>query len=568
MDERVARIVKNLSTWEELRQFEANAKRMGRLTDEMTIAIQVRATELGLALIAEKTGLQVTNLTPVQQKIVTVVSEYVGIMRQQGRHPGRTLEQLRNRGLIDAAEAAVCRATPTRGFEVLRDADLEDLSYEQIVMDHPDEFSPRALWFAKRTLGYPNTSETAPVEKYGDTQTRTATLLNWLKEQAAANSGYIPTFTNADAAHVMGMDDMQRFGQVHGNIQSRIDYACFLCNLPPLGCAADAPFSRAWGQQGRDWAFPVDQMQAAAHIRVWLPADFDQVLRETERLPGQAHLVWKEIFANDEAQIKTWALSFGEIAAPTRAVDAGVKRNPPWTRDELILALNLYLHHRASPPGKDSPEVAELSSILNDMGRVLGLGDADTYRNPNGVYMKMMNFRRFDPEYTNDGKVGLTRGNKDEEVVWEEFAGDPSRLATVCAAIKSVILEHATDAELSGAGEPDIAEADEGRILTRLHRVRERSRKLVEQAKVAALKKHGRLFCEACGFDFREKYGVAGEGLIDVHHTKPVHTLAEGDKTRLEDLALLCSNCHRVVHSSRRWLTVEQVSALVRQRDR
>ncbi|RSK73865.1 hypothetical protein EJ774_25340, partial [Pandoraea apista] len=58
---------------------------------------------------------------------------------------------------------------------------------------------------------------------------------------------------------------------------------------------------------------------------------------------------------------------------------------------------------------------------------------------------------------------------------------------------------------------------------------------------------------------------TAGEGLIDVHHTKPVHTLAEGEITRLEDLALLCSNCHRVVHSSRRWRTVEEVAALVRQ---
>ncbi|QCP51635.1 HNH endonuclease [Trinickia violacea] len=233
-------------------------------------------------------------------------------------------------------------------------------------------------------------------------------------------------------------------------------------------------------------------------------------------------------------------------------------------RDELILALELYLQHRASPPGKDSPEVAELSSLLNDMGCALGLDEPDTYRNPNGVYMKMMNFRRFDPEYTKEGKVGLTRGNKDEKKVWNEFASDSERLAIVCSAIKLAIQRYSADAELSGADDPAIAEAEEGRILTRLHRVRERSRKLVEQAKTAALKKHGRLFCEACGFDFREKYGPIGEGLIDVHHTKPVHTLTEGDTTKLEDLALLCSNCHRVVHSSRRWLSVEQVSDLVR----
>jgi predicted RNA-binding protein with PUA-like domain len=50
--------------------------------------------------------------------------------------------------------------------------------------------------------------------------------------------------------------------------------------------------------------------------------------------------------------------------------------------------------------------------------------------------MKMMNFRRFDPEYTSEGKVGLTRGNKDEEVVWNEFSSNPECLAAAVAAIR------------------------------------------------------------------------------------------------------------------------------------
>jgi hypothetical protein len=54
----------------------------------------------------------------------------------------------------------------------------------------------------------------------------------------------------------------------------------------------------------------------------------------------------------------------------------------------------------------------------------------------NGVYMKMMNFRRFDPEYASEGKVGLTRGNKDEEVVWNEFSSNPECLAAAVAAIR------------------------------------------------------------------------------------------------------------------------------------
>jgi len=245
---------------------------------------------------------------------------------------------------------------------------------------------------------------------------------------------------------------------------------------------------------------------------------------------------------------------------------ADEKKNPPWSRDELILALDLYLRHRTAPPGKTSKEVKALSDLLNRMGAALGQAEAATYRNPNGVYMKMMNFRRFDPEYTAGGKVGLTRGNKDEAVVWQQFAGDPNHLSAVVAAIRLAVDQNAADQGLAGGDEPGIQEAEEGRVLTRLHRQRERSRRLVEARKAQALKQLGRLFCEACGFDFAATYGAVGDGLIECHHTKPVHTLTEGAKTRLDDLALLCANCHRVIHATRPWMPLDQLQALLKSR--
>ena len=45
--------------------------------------------------------------------------------------------------------------------------------------------------------------------------------------------------------------------------------------------------------------------------------------------------------------------------------------NPDWTRDELILALNVYLKHRPNPPGKGSPEIVGLSRTLNRLGERL-----------------------------------------------------------------------------------------------------------------------------------------------------------------------------------------------------
>lgn len=568
MDEWLVKTINNLKSWEELAQFESNVREKNRLTEEIADAINVRATDLGSGFISEKTGLDLTELTLAEKKIIQVVSEYVVIMKRQGKYPGRTLEQLKNRGLLESAEISVCRSSPTLGFQNLLDTHHEELSYEKIVVDHPDEFSPRAIWFSRKTLGLPNESDTPPAASNSDTQSRTAVLIEWLKSEANEYDGVMPSFTNADAAAVLVMMDLSKYGRVFGNIQSRIDLACYQCDLPPLGLLADIPFANAWKQEGRLWSFPIAEMQAAAKSRVWTAEDFDQILRKTEQLPGQAHIVWNEVLVNEEYRIKTWA--FGLHPNPLEPEQGKTntntsKRNPPWSRDELILALDLYLQQRESPLAKESPEIIELSEFLHKMGHTLGLVEAETYRNANGVYMKLMNFRRFDTEYTNDGKVGLSRGNKDEEVVWNEFSSNESLLTTVAEAIRSAINQHRRDHALEGIDEPDIQEAEEGRVLTRLHRIRERSGKLVNAKKKEALKQHGRLYCEACGFDFSIKYGSTGAGLIDVHHTKPVHTLIQGDVTKLEDLVLLCANCHRVVHSSRKWLTVEQVMDLVQQ---
>jgi len=57
-----------------------------------------------------------------------------------------------------------------------------------------------------------------------------------------------------------------------------------------------------------------------------------------------------------------------------------------------------------NPPRKGSAEIDELSETLNRLGRYLGIATEDRFRNVNGVYMKLMNFRRFDPLFTEAGK--------------------------------------------------------------------------------------------------------------------------------------------------------------------
>lgn len=89
-----------------------------------------------------------------------------------------------------------------------------------------------------------------------------------------------------------------------------------------------------------------------------------------------------------------------------------------------------------------------------------------------------------------------------------------------------------------------ILEDEEGRKSLKMHLARERSTRLV-----SAFKKSLSSFkCSICGFDFEETYGPVGKGFIEAHHKKPVGHLEPNEKVRIEDLAPLCSNCHRMIH--------------------
>ena len=88
---------------------------------------------------------------------------------------------------------------------------------------------------------------------------------------------------------------------------------------------------------------------------------------------------------------------------------------------------------------------------------------------------------------------------------------------------------------------------------------------LVQAAKKKFKQEHGgRLFCEICGFDFFSIYGSIGEDYIEVHHKKPISKMKEGEKTNLKDVAVVCANCHRMIHRKKPWLTIEQIKKMLK----
>lgn len=83
------------------------------------------------------------------------------------------------------------------------------------------------------------------------------------------------------------------------------------------------------------------------------------------------------------------------------------------------------------------------------------------------------------------------------------------------------------------------------------HYIRERNGKIINKKKSDFKKKFGKIFCQICNFSFNEKYGSFADDYIECHHLNPISESIGISETRLEDLILLCANCHRMLHKSR-----------------
>ena len=86
-----------------------------------------------------------------------------------------------------------------------------------------------------------------------------------------------------------------------------------------------------------------------------------------------------------------------------------------WTREQLIMALNVY----CKIPFKD---VKESHPIIQKYAPLIG-------RTTTALKMKVGNFGRFDPVLRAKGIVGLSNGSKADEVIWNEFWGNSEKLA-------------------------------------------------------------------------------------------------------------------------------------------
>jgi 5-methylcytosine-specific restriction protein A len=75
--------------------------------------------------------------------------------------------------------------------------------------------------------------------------------------------------------------------------------------------------------------------------------------------------------------------------------------------------------------------------------------------------------------------------------------------------------------------------------------------------------------CRGCDRNPAETYGPIAEGLLDAHHLRPLSTLAENETVTFDprtDFAVLCPNCHRLIHRLEDAGDLEALRALVKRR--
>ena len=233
-------------------------------------------------------------------------------------------------------------------------------------------------------------------------------------------------------------------------------------------------------------------------------------------------------------------------------------RGPHWEREELILALDLYFQFSPKLPPHHHEKVIELSRFLNEIDLHPRSKRTESFRNLHSVVAKLSNFRNLDP--TTD-LIGFSRGSKKGKEVWQEFANDRAKLRREAKIIRSALLElrraeyQPPDSDESGS--------EEGQVFIRAHKVRERNPSLVRKKKESTLRKDGYLRCEVCGFDFADCYGDIGKGFIECHHIVPLAKIKPGHRTRLKDLALVCANCHRMLHKKSKTLSISKLKKML-----
>jgi hypothetical protein len=173
----------------------------------------------------------------------------------------------------------------------------------------------------------------------------------------------------------------------------------------------------------------------------------------------------------------------------------------------------------------------------------------DKFRFPEEEYFEYVSRARY--RLTTAGSSFLARSGYRESSERHPSDGSQASAGSSSEPIDAIVNEN------------DASASVEGRERYRIHRERERDPRIAPRVKAKRLSSAGALRCDVCDFDFEKTYGERGRGFIEAHHTMPLSDLTHETVTRDEDIALVCSNCHRILHRGKPAMSVQEMRRLL-----
>lgn len=216
-----------------------------------------------------------------------------------------------------------------------------------------------------------------------------------------------------------------------------------------------------------------------------------------------------------------------------------------FTRDEVILALDVFYSAADGKTSAKSAEMNELSELLNRLPIHPENKKKGVFRSATGIAQQLGLFKR-----------SMKSGEKHQDVgrqffdVAFEFEGRLDELHETAAAIRRNEMYYD---EPFGSVNDDSC-FPEGLLLGHLHRV-------VEARSAQNFFVGDR--CSICNLDPRLYYQPCGD-LLQLHLVVPPTKLDGGKKYTEENFITVCPTCHAVLHRYRPWRTKENCGEILR----
>lgn len=100
-----------------------------------------------------------------------------------------------------------------------------------------------------------------------------------------------------------------------------------------------------------------------------------------------------------------------------------MQRNPNWTEEEVVVALDLYAAIGAAVPSH--PKIVQLSTLLRSIPSNRRFADNPSFRNTNGISLKLANLASLDPDYQGAGMKSVSAIDR---AIWNRYGCSPKEL--------------------------------------------------------------------------------------------------------------------------------------------